>query len=51
MSVRWPLASHLGFGGADLCRGDSDSNGKAAIVGEELGQRGVEDKAVPVSDD
>lgn len=50
MGIRWLLASHLSLCGADLRCCDSNSDGKAAIVGEELGQRGVEDEAVSVSD-
>lgn len=50
MNVQWPLASHLRFCGADLRGSDGDPDGEATIVGEELGQRGVEDEAVPISD-
>ena len=44
--------SHLSLRGADLrgC-GDGDPDGQAAVVGEVLGQRGVDDEAVPVGDD
>lgn len=45
------LVSHLGIRGADLGCGDGDSDGEAAIVREELGQRGVENQAVPIRDD
>lgn len=50
MSARRPLASRLRLGGPALRCCDSDSDGEAAVVGEELGQRGAEDEAVPLSD-